>query len=188
LGADEHDLIGLAPELDRRLLVVSLRAPNEYEFGGYAWFDVKWDESGVHADEAGALRSRDLLLRTLSELPLDLGVSPSQLFIGGFSQGAMMSLGVSLSIPEKLSGVIALSGRLLETFVPEKEPDSFAQLPFLVQHGVQDQVVPVIGGREAKTYLEINGGPLTYQEFPMAHEITRESLDGVRLWLEHQIR
>ena len=38
LGADEHDLMGLASELDGRLLVVTLRAPLEYGPTGYAWF------------------------------------------------------------------------------------------------------------------------------------------------------
>ncbi len=187
LGADEHDLMGLASELDERLCVVSLRAPGRCEFGGYAWFDVTWDENGVHADEEGALAARELVLTELESLPEALGFQPAKLFLGGFSQGAMMTLGVALNSPQILSGAILLSGRLLPKFVPNEVSPDLIRLPFLIQHGVADQVVPVAEAREAKRFLEGMGVPLAYQEYPMGHEISFESLENIRIWLSNQI-
>ena len=94
-----------------------------------------------------------------------------------------MSLGVALSIPNNLAGVLMLSGRLLPQFASEPILDSFAQVPFLVQHGLTDQVLPVQDGRVVRAFLESKGGPLTYREYPMGHEITRDSLAGIRSWL-----
>ena len=187
LGADEQDLMGLAPELDPRLLIVSLRAPRRCEYGGFAWFDVSWDAEGVHVDEAQALECRAILLEALDGLPNELGVQPSQTFIGGFSQGAMMSLGVGLAIPERLNGVLLLSGRLLPTFAPVVQVGAIAQVPFLVQHGSVDPVLPVEGSRQIRSYLESLGCPVTYCEYTMGHEISRQSLDDASTWLTEQI-
>jgi phospholipase/carboxylesterase len=187
LGADEHDLMGLSRELDPRLLIVSLRAPLEYDFGGYAWFDVRWDADGVHADAQQALNSREILLEEIEGLSHELGIEPSKLFLGGFSQGAMMSLGASIARPELFSGVILLSGRLLPEFVAGERNEGFSRLPFLVQHGIQDQVLPIEGARDIRSFLQSQGCPLTYHEYPMAHEINYESLVELRDWLGRQI-
>ena len=187
LGSDERDLAGLVPELDRRLLVVSLRAPRECDYGGFAWFDVQWTEYGARADETQALESRELVLRTLAALPGQLGIEPSQTFVGGFSQGAMMSLGVALAIPERLAGVILMSGRLLPAFLPAEPAAAVGRLPFLIQHGTLDPILPVEGSREIRARLQELGCPIEYREYPMAHEISRESLDDTRAWLSARI-
>ena len=40
-GANEEDLLGLAPYLDERLICVSARAPYALDFGGFAWFNIE---------------------------------------------------------------------------------------------------------------------------------------------------
>jgi len=183
LGADEGDLMGLTPELDPRLLIVSIRAPLEYGNGGYAWFEIRWTANGPEADSEQALSSLELLVATLEHLPDGLGVTPSQLLLGGFSQGAMMSVGVALLRPELVAGVVSMSGRLLPEFLPAELPATLAKVPFLVQHGTQDQVLPVAGSRQVRDELERAGCAVTYREYPMGHEINLRSLADVRQWI-----
>jgi phospholipase/carboxylesterase len=187
LGADEHDLMGLAPELDPRLLIVSIRAPLEYGYGGYAWFEIEWDVKGVHVIPDQALASRDLLIETLRGLPDALKVEAAQMLLGGFSQGAMMSLGVAFAAPSLISGVISMSGRLLSEFVPASPLPETAELPFLIQHGTSDGVLPVQGSRQLREHLEKMGCSVTYKEYPMAHEISRQSLADVRDWISERL-
>jgi len=47
-----------------------------------------------------------------SELDSNLNILPSQIIIGGFSQGAVISLLTTLTSERKLGGAIALSGWL----------------------------------------------------------------------------
>lgn len=187
LGADEHDLMGLSRELDPRLLVVTLRAPLDYGNGGYAWFEVAWEATGIRANSEQALASRDLVLEVLKGLPEQLGIKPSKLILGGFSQGAIMSLGVTSSEPDLLSGVILLSGRPLPEFVGGVKPEGFNKVPFYVQHGILDQVLPVSGGREIKRILEGEGAQVTYHEYPMGHEINEDSLHDLSDWISTQL-
>jgi len=187
LGADEHDLMGLASELDARLLVVSLRAPLEYGPTGFAWFQINWDADGIHVDASQVLASRELLINTLKSLPEAVGAPASPLFLAGFSQGAMMSLGVALEEPALVKGVVCMSGRLVPEFLPPSRPSEVAKVPFLVQHGTGDDILPVTGSQLIRDCLEAIGCTVTYREYPMRHEIGRQSLADIRDWLDEHL-
>lgn len=187
LGADEHDLMGLASELDGRFLVVTLRAPLEYGPTGYAWFEITWDADGVHVVPEQVLASRDLLLDTLKELPKALDVEGSPMYLGGFSQGAMMSLGSALAEPDLFSGVILMSGRWMPELLPTEPNSELKNVPFLVQHGTMDQVLHVAGSRAIRDYLQGIGCDVNYTEYPMAHEISFKSLLNIRDWLGERL-
>src|SRR6185437_8113409 len=77
LGADEHDLLGLASGLDPRLHVLSLRAPHETTSGGYAWFPIDFLPDGRRLiGDREALEARDTLMKALASLPSQLGIEP----------------------------------------------------------------------------------------------------------------
>jgi phospholipase/carboxylesterase len=106
----------------------------------------------------------------------------------GFSQGAMMSLALTLTRPEKVAGVAAMSGRLPKQLL-ELEPDreALAGKPILVTHGLYDPVLPVEQGRAARDYLATLPVELTYREYPMGHEVSMESLRDVAAWLKESL-
>ena len=106
--------------------------------------------------------------------------------LGGFSQGAIISTGVALARPDLVSGLILWSGRLNHEFVPE-EP---AQLdtPVLQQHGTFDPVLPITMGRELAEFWSRTTSRHTYQEFPMAHQISGASLEQTRRWLSELVQ
>lgn len=181
LGSDEQDLLGLGVELDNRVEVISLRAPHRYEYGGFAWFDVAWTEAGVQVDERAAKQSRDVVVDFIATLD-----ATRPLFVGGFSQGAMMSLGVTMATPGRVSGALLFSGRLLPAF---SEPSSvaIANVPFLVQHGTVDPVLPVEGARVLRDRLVALQCVVDYHEYPMAHQISPDSFMDAQRWLRDHL-
>jgi len=184
LGSDERDLMAVAPELDPRLTIITLRAPHQYGMGGYAWFDIQWLAAGRTIDVGQALESRDRLIPELEALASQF--KPSQLLLGGFSQGAMMTMGVALKRPDLLDGAMLLSGRTIPPFLENPSPD-VTELPFLVQHGTFDPVLPIDEGREMRTDLERLGVPLEYHEYPMGHEVNFQSLGDALRWIRSRI-
>src|SRR5579862_4733461 len=145
LGSDERDLLSLAAELDSGLSVVSIRAPYETGYGGFAWFDIQFLADGKRIiDDEQAVSSRELLLSDLHEL-VD-SEKPSHLILGGFSQGAMMAAGILLRTPEMLAGAWLMSGRFLPVFDPRQETP--VARPVLVQHGLYDEVLAIDDGRD----------------------------------------
>ena len=184
VGSNEEDLFGFAPYLDGRFLVVSARAPVALEYGGYGWFRIDFTPRGMTVDVEQGKKSLEMLPGFIDGLVERYGADASRVYLAGFSQGAMMSLALLLTRPEKVAGVVAMSGRL-PAQVLEREPDRGALTgkPVLVTHGLYDPVLPVEQGRAARDYLEALPVVLTYREYPMAHEVSIESLRDVTGWL-----
>ena len=184
VGSNEEDLFGLAPYLDGRFLVVSARAPVALDYGGYGWFRIDFTPRGMEADVAQAKQSLELLPGFIDGLVGVYGADAGRVYLAGFSQGAMMSLALLLTRPEKVAGAVAMSGRL-PAQVLELEPDRGALKGkrVLVTHGLYDPVLPVEQGRAARDHLEALPVELTYREYPMAHEVSMESLRDVTAWL-----
>jgi phospholipase/carboxylesterase len=188
VGSNEADLFGLAPHLDSRFLVVSARAPFVLGAGAYGWFNIEFTPQGLVADLKQAKRSLEMLPGFVDELVETYGADAGRVYLAGFSQGAMMSLALMLTHPSKLSGVVAMSGRLPSS-VLEQSPDRKAleRIPVLVTHGIYDDVLPLENGREVRKYLEALPVELTYREYPMGHEVNMESLRDVTAWLAAQL-
>ena len=170
-GADEHDLAPLLDLLDpeRRLLGVTPGAPLRLPPGGRHWYVVP----RVGFPDPDSFRASLAALRAfLAELPRPL-------VLGGFSQGAVMSLALAGERgAERPRAVVALSG-----FVPrvpgwELDPD-LSGLPVLLAHGAQDPVIPVGFGREAHERLEAAGAAVTYREFPGGHGVDPRTLAAI---------
>jgi phospholipase/carboxylesterase len=188
VGSNEEDLFGLAPYLDGRFLVVSARAPVALDYGGYGWFRIDFTPRGMEADIEQAKRSLELLPGFIDGLVETYGAAPRRVYLAGFSQGAMMSLALLLTRPEKVAGVVAMSGRLPKQVLgqaPDRE--ALTGKPVLVTHGLYDTMLPVENGRAARDYLEALPVKLTYREYPMAHEVSAASLRDVTGWLSERL-
>lgn len=180
LGADEHDLAGLAPFLDPRVLTISVRAPFALEWGGYKWYD--FDTMGVPHPEQFR-ESCDRLFRFIEDARAAYPINPEQLYLLGFSMGTVMALALALSRPERFLGVMANSGYLAEGTHLEYRWHDVRGKSFYVAHGLFDQVIPVQASRIIRSRLEAAGAHVQYHEFPMAHEIAEPSLNAMARWL-----
>jgi phospholipase/carboxylesterase len=184
IGSNEADLFGLAPYLDDRFLVVSARAPVVMGPGAFGWFNIEFTAQGMTADIDQAEKSLRQLPGFIDELVETYGADRDSVYLMGFSQGAMMTLAHSVNNPEKIAGAVVMSGRY-PSHVLEHEPDERALTgkPFLVTHGLYDPVLPIEEGRLVRKNLEALPVKLTYHEYPMAHEVSMESLRDISDWL-----
>lgn len=188
VGSHEADLFMLAPHLDERFLIISARAPNTLAPGMYAWFEVQLDPVTPVINAEQAETSRKILIRFIDEAVDAYGADPRRVFLMGFSQGAIMSLSILLTRPEKVSGVVAMSGRVLPEILPKMAPpESMRGIPVLVVHGLADPILPIHHGRAIRDLLAKLPVDLTYKEYSMGHQVTEESLADVAAWLRIQL-
>lgn len=183
-GTDENDLLSLASSFDPRLLVVSIRAPYKFPYGGYTWFDLD-EQSGINKDQL--IAGRDALVQCLDEIQQKYPVDLTRIFIFGFSMGAMMSLTVSLTNPDRFKGVIAHSGLLPEEYGIKYRWNNLDGISFLLAHGTSDPIVPVELSRQACQRLTDAGADVLYREYPIQHTISEESLSDAAVWLHQKI-
>jgi phospholipase/carboxylesterase len=189
VGADEDDLFGLAPHLDPRLLVVSARGPYPAPPAGFGWYAIDWSTRPPTIDPAQAEASRAAVGEFVEEVTERHGTDPARTFLFGFSQGAIVALGVALGRPDLVRGVVAHSGRLLPQFLARAAPPpAFERVDALLLHGTEDEVVPITRGREARDLLApLLGARLAFREYPIGHGISPESLGAASAWLSARL-
>ncbi len=170
LGSDERDMFGLAQMLDPHVEVICLRAPSTYG-PGYAWFDIQWTSTGIHVDEDEFWTA----VGSLAHEILSYGIE--QPMVGGFSQGAMMSLGLATRYPQVPSAIALLSGRGF--------PDPAAGFtgPIFQAHGKYDDVIPIADARQLNLELKSHGDRYEYHEYEMGHWIDESELRDFNRWL-----
>jgi phospholipase/carboxylesterase len=180
--------MGLAPYLDPRLLVVSARAPRPWGHGGYAWFDITFTPTGPEGNWQQAAASRQLLSRFIEEIQQAYSLDPLRLYLMGFSQGAMMSMYLSLLMPAQVVGLVIMSGRLPpQSDLLAIDPQSLQDLPVLVVHGEDDPIIPIAEGRRMRDQFLQWPVHLTYREYPMEHQVSTASLQDITRWLTTQL-
>jgi phospholipase/carboxylesterase len=182
-GADEADLMGLEGALDPRFTIVSARAP--FRLGpGFAWYGMSKvgqpDNDTLHA-------SVEEVREFIAGLPEAHGIDSQQLYLLGFSQGAVMSAAMALMVPTKVRGAVLHSGYVPVSSGLDFRVEEAERKPFFVAHGKYDDVIPVTYGRDAQEYLESIHADVTYREYPIGHGISEESLYDVSEWLTAQL-
>ena len=183
-GTDENDLLDVSSSFDSRLLVVSVRAPYRFPYGGYTWFDLD-EQNGINKDQL--TQGCDALIQCLNEVQQKYPVDHQRLFLFGFSMGAMMSLTVSLAYPHRFKGVIAHSGLLPKEDRLRYRWDDLNGLSFFIAHGTFDPIVPVALSRQAYQRLLDAGAQVDYHEYPIQHTISEESLNDAALWVQQKV-
>ena len=181
-GANEHDLEPLVPYLDPegRFLTVLPRAPIPF-LSGWHWYETV----GIPKGGPEFVSSVDALDDLLDSACAEHGFERSQAVVAGFSQGCALTLALGLRHRDpprtRPAGLIGLSG-----FLPQPdglEYDFAGAPPVLVQHGRNDPVISVEQGRRTVARLGAEGVPVVYREYPMAHEVSPESLQDAVAWL-----
>ncbi|MGD1044856.1 MAG: alpha/beta fold hydrolase [Bacteroidota bacterium] len=183
-GTDENDLLGLTSSFDPRLLVVSIRAPYKFPYGGYTWFDLD-EQNGVNTDQL--IEGCDALIRCLDDIQQKHSVDLKRIFLFGFSMGAMISLTVSLSHPHRFKGVVAHSGLLPQEEKLKYRWSDLDGISFFIAHGTYDPIVPVEMSKQAHRRLMDAKADVLYREYPIQHTISEESLIDAAAWLQKKI-
>jgi phospholipase/carboxylesterase len=186
-GSHEDDLMGLGPQLDPRLLLVSARAPQPLDMGGFAWFPLEFTPFGLSLRYEEATAARDRVVALVESRQRQWAVPPARTFLLGFSQGASMALAAALERPELVAGVVSLSGLFLPKMVPAHGPERLRGLPVLMTHGRHDPLILIGQARKSRELLASLPVDVTYREYDMGHEIDWDCLTDLRAWLSERI-
>jgi len=183
-GAPGEDLVPLGEELAEpgRLLVFP-EAPLPAMAGGRAWWPLdlarlqaaraRGEERALRQETpSGLAQARARVTALVTELTRQTGVSPSAVFIGGFSQGAMVATDVTLATPGLVGGLIVMSGSITaEAEWTPRLPLLEPTLPVFVSHGRADPVLPFAFAEALRDQFQTAHHPVTWVPFDGGHGI-----------------
>ena len=141
-----------------------VNAPDPW-YGGYSWYDMP-PEHGP-----GVLRSRALLDELFDEIQ-SAGTAPEDIVLFGFSQGCLLTLEWGGRTERPLAGCIGVSGYCYDAAALAAEASIQAkQRPWLVTHGIYDEVLPFDQTAKQIQQLIAGGLPIDFRSFAKPHTI-----------------
>ncbi|RDB20092.1 Acyl-protein thioesterase 1 [Hypsizygus marmoreus] len=164
-----------------------------------SWFDIYSFGFDTDEDELGMLQSARLI-NQLVTAEVDSGIDASRIVLGGFSQGAAMSLLTGLTGERKLAGIAVLSGWLpLRTKFKAMASPNSASIPVFWGHGSNDPLVKFQFCKDSSDFLTKQLGMptsnsveeckgLTYNIYEgMGHTTNPKELDDLKTWIKKAI-
>jgi phospholipase/carboxylesterase len=193
LGADGNDFVPVAHELE-----LATVGPVRYVFphaptrpvtinGGYvmrAWYDILGlDVRELREDESG-LRASQALVEELIAREKERGIPAARIVLAGFSQGCAMTLMTGLRYPERLAGLVGMSGYLpLAAKTDAERHTANHDTPIFLAHGTADPVIPITRARQSRDALVALGHPVEWHEYAMPHSVCAAEIADLNRWL-----
>lgn len=194
-GAPGDDLVPLADELGlANVRFVFPAAP--LELGGLygdsrAWWMLDLAKlerelaAGTPRDRRteipeGLPQVREQVMRLLDQLSARFSIPADQLVLGGFSQGAMLSLDVALHREIKPAALLLMSGTLLAESEWSPRMASLAGIPVVQSHGRNDMILPYSIAEILRDHLRAAGAAVEWVPFVGGHEIPRAVLAAAK--------
>jgi len=184
-GAPGHDMVGLAEVLDPRVRFACPEAP--LEIGGMygaarAWWMIDFArveadfQRGAPSDRRdeipdGLLDARAHVMRMLDDLQARYSIAPDRLVLGGFSQGAMLSLDVALHRAAPPAGLLTMSGTLIAESLWQPRMAQLAGVPVMQSHGRRDPLLSFAVAEVLRDRMIAAGARVDWQSFIGGHEI-----------------
>lgn len=193
LGADGNDFVPIVRELDLRSLpgirfifphagTLPVTINNGYVMR--AWYDVLTSDIAAREDEAG-IRASQKSIEQLIAQEKSRGIPANRIILAGFSQGCAMTFQTGLRHPEKLAGLLCLSGYvpLSDKLEAERHPAN-QDTPIFMAHGRGDPVIYIDRAEQSRDLLQSLGYSVEWHEYMMPHSVCEEEIDDISAWLK----
>lgn len=189
-GADGADLLSLTSFWQHALPHTAFFAPNapkELPFGGYEWFSLD-DYDPCRAStldyarllKERALKSVPFVMDYIKDVCQSHQLTTSNIVLGGFSQGGLMSFLSAYQMQTPFAGIIGMSAVPLANPVPAR-----ASANVLLTHGTADEVVPFAAmSLSQNTLTQMNQKVETFIVPEMGHNIDMNCIKRVELFLK----
>lgn len=183
-GSNDADLFSFAEYIPASFHVVSLQAPMTMGENSFAWFPIHFTESMERwTSPEEVKKASDYINAFLVYYTAKHDFDNENLYLMGFSQGAMLSYAVGLAT-KNVKGIAALSG-YIDPRVVKRTNTSLSSI--YVSHGTEDMVVPYAWAEQSIEVLKDYGLSPEFYSYPQGHGINQDNLISIVQWLQAQL-
>ena len=181
-GNNEKQFNRLIEELNNKYLIVSMRAPFNFMVIKNRWYEYSISDGDTLSNQAQIDMSTKRIIKTIEHIEEEYNIDEKKIFIGGFSQGAIMSYKLALLYPNKFGGIIIHSARLPVEY-SVKELNLYKNLNILIIHGSEDSGLSTKWAYQGKALFEKLGANTDYYEAKIGHKMNKETYGKIKQWL-----
>ena len=183
-GSDENDLFSLKTIFPKSWLVISVRAPYALPGAGYEWYEmvtINGQRDG-RGDQLDA--SRNAIKTFIKQVVRKYKADSSQVYLIGFSQGAIMSYETGLTDAAEVRGIGILSGMVLPSLKRQViNSEALKRLRIFISHGTTDDRISYDLGKKSYDYLTNMGLKPEFHEYKgMGHQISGDVVKDLVKW------
>ena len=177
-GANMRDLVDIAPMINQKdFIYIFPNAPFEINSGfnqkAYSWFDF---------DNLNEIKESEKILENTIEESLGLfNIDKDKIYLGGFSQGGMMTMHADIIHQNLFSGLLILSSTIISQI--DLNIDLSINPRVFLAHGVNDSIISIKQGQETHRKLISKGLNVEYHEYEMGHQIIEKEIIDIKSWL-----
>ena len=184
IGSNEHNMLALANGLEDSFYIFSVRG-HLTQGSGYAYFTIQgYGKPHREVFDEGINKLANFIDYASANYPID----PEKLYLLGFSQGAIVSMTLAVTLGNKIKGIVALSGYIPQFVKEEYMINVGNHLSVFVSHGEFDQVLPYEWGKENVDYFTKLGVPTTFKTYGEGHTVSEKNLQDSKLWLLNDLQ
>lgn len=156
LGSNGEDMISIAPYIRRAFPSYFFVAPNgieEFDMGnfGFQWFSLKNRDPKIVISMAQEAYIK--INNLINEIQNHYGFDNKDTILIGFSQGAMVSLYITLMQIRPFFLTALLNGRMIEGLIKKDEIKNF-NTSFAIIHGKEDDVISYDEANKIEEFLD----------------------------------
>ncbi|WP_059170274.1 alpha/beta hydrolase [Bacillus sp. FJAT-27445] len=184
IGSNEQNMLSLVEGLDDRFYIFSVRGHLSHG-PGFAYFTIQgYGKPHREVFDEGINKLSAFIDYASEKYPLD----SNKVYLMGFSQGAIVSMTLALTLGNKIRGAVALSGYIPQFVKEEYTINPGNQLSLFISHGEYDQVLPYEWGKENVDYFTQLGVPVTFKTYPEGHTVTLGNLQDFQSWILNDLQ
>lgn len=184
IGSNEYNMLSLVNGLKDSFYIFSVRG-HLTQGSGFAYFTIQsYGKPHREIFDEGIKKLANFIDHASINYPID----PEQLYLLGFSQGAIVSMTLALSLGKKIKGIVALSGYIPQFVKEEYRINPGNNLAVFISHGKYDQVLPYEWGKENVDYFTKLEVPITFKSYPEGHTVSEKNLQDFQLWILNDLQ
>jgi phospholipase/carboxylesterase len=179
-GSNEKNMHGLVAPLADHFIIINIRG-NLPLGAGFQYYDLKSLGNPIREMFDDAVKQLEVFIDDATEnYPID----PGKRYLLGFSQGAILSMTLALTMGNRLKGIVALNGYVPNFVKTEYSLRSVEDVSVFVSHGEYDSIFPVRIGHETAEYFKDLTPRLTFILYPTDHGVSEENQFDFLKWLK----
>jgi phospholipase/carboxylesterase len=179
IGSNEQNMMSLVDGLEGQFFIFSVRG-HLSQPPGFAYFTIQ-GYGKPHRDvfDHGINQLSSFIDYAEEHYPID----QNQFYLLGFSQGAIVSMTLGLTLGNRIKGIVALSGYIPGFVKEEYNIKPVNELSLFISHGEFDNILPYEWGLESNEFFHGLGAKATFTSYPEGHTVSLENKKGFTNWL-----
>ncbi|CAM4496649.1 alpha/beta hydrolase [Paenibacillus typhae] len=179
-GSNERNMYGLVAPLAEDFIIIGIRG-NLPLGTGYQYYDLKSLGNPIREMFDQSVKDLESFVHYATEkYPVD----PDRRYLLGFSQGAILSMTLALTMGSQLKGIVALNGYIPDFVKTEYPLRGIKGVSIFASHGEYDSVFPVRIGHETAAYLQEQTERVTFKLYPTDHGVSEENQHDLLEWIK----